>query len=442
MSIGARHAVAPLYLLLCLVLGGSAQAVWGNLILQLIGLAIIVWALWAAGETRLSRSARTLGWLAIATILLVLVQLIPLPPGLWTVLPGRSIALDGFRLLDEQLPWLPLSLTPFESLSSLPPLIPPLAILAAILRREAYRASWLAAAVVGGALISIGLGALQATTGQFYLYEQSSVGSATGFFANGNFLGTLLLAAIAYLAALASRGRRGDRRFGPVLAAGPLLVILVGLVISRSLAAILLTLPVVLASVLLFGARKGGSRYLMGLVAAGTGILGLIGFTSLPAVTDPNNAVSSATRTAIYRTTVVAITETFPFGSGAGSFPRVYAVHEQPADYQGAYVNHAHNDYLEVVLELGLPGLILLAWFLWWWGARTFAIWRSPASSVFARAATVAAATVLAHSLVDFPARNAAIAGVLAASIALMAEPRRHRVQTAHSARPARHLTL
>ncbi|MCW3797079.1 O-antigen ligase family protein [Sphingomonas sp. BN140010] len=437
-----RHAVVPCYLLLCLFLGGSAQGVWGNLVLQLVGVGILAWALWADDPVSPSRSARQLGWTAAGSILLILLQLIPLPPAVWTLLPGRAPAVTGFRLLGEPLPWLPLSLTPYDSLSCLPPLIPPLAILAAMLRGGVYRSSWLAAAIVLGALASILLGAMQATTGYYYLYPYSSLGSATGFFANGNFLGTLLLTAVAYLAALTSRGRGDDRRGGPLLAIGPLLVLLVGLALSRSLAALLLTLPVVLASVLLFGTALVRSSKWVAWVAAGAAVLALAGYTRLPALTDPNNAVSSASRATIYRTTGEAIAEVFPAGSGAGSFARVYALHEQPAAFQGAYVNHAHNDYLEIALEFGLPGLALLAWFLWWWVGRAIAIWRSPASSAYARAASIASAAILAHSLVDFPARNAALASVLAASVALMAEPRRWSARVVSDERPARHLTL
>src|SRR5207302_7614479 len=39
-----REAAAPLYLLLCLILGGSAQGIWANMVLQLLGLAMLAWA--------------------------------------------------------------------------------------------------------------------------------------------------------------------------------------------------------------------------------------------------------------------------------------------------------------------------------------------------------------------------------------------------------------
>ena len=40
-----RTAIVPAYILLCIMLGGSAQGIWGNMVLQLIGIGIIVWSL-------------------------------------------------------------------------------------------------------------------------------------------------------------------------------------------------------------------------------------------------------------------------------------------------------------------------------------------------------------------------------------------------------------
>ena len=69
-----RRAVAPLYLLLCLLLGGSAQGVWTNALLQLIGLGIIAWAAAAAADEPLPRRARLLLWILIAGLGVVLVN--------------------------------------------------------------------------------------------------------------------------------------------------------------------------------------------------------------------------------------------------------------------------------------------------------------------------------------------------------------------------------
>src|SRR5260370_32164812 len=57
------------------------------------------------------------------------------------------------------------------------------------------------------------------------------------------------------------------------------------------------------------------------------------------------------------RRTIEAATAYMPLGSGMGTFVPVYATFERPEDTFGsAYVNHAHNDVLEVWLEAGVAG--------------------------------------------------------------------------------------
>ena len=61
----------------------------------------------------------------------------------------------------QPMPWLPVSLTPYATLNSLLGIISPLALFCAILRLGAFRASWLSAALLAGAIAGIFLGALQ-----------------------------------------------------------------------------------------------------------------------------------------------------------------------------------------------------------------------------------------------------------------------------------------
>src|SRR5881628_20452 len=114
-----REAVAPLYLLLCLILGGSAQGIWANMALQLAGIAILAWAALAPAEEALLPPARHLLILAVIAVGIVAIQLVPLPPSIWPRLAGRAPIADGYRILGVALPALPLSLTPYASIDSL-----------------------------------------------------------------------------------------------------------------------------------------------------------------------------------------------------------------------------------------------------------------------------------------------------------------------------------
>jgi O-antigen ligase len=125
------------------------------------------------------------------------------------------------------------------------------------------------------------------------------------------------------------------------------------------------------------------------------------------------------TRAQIWRGALDLLHRTFPAGTGFGSFPSVYPLTEDPNFVDRFFVNHAHNDYLEITLEGGAPGLVLLAAFVWWWMTVANRAWRST-GAYFAKAATIASGVMLAHSAVDYPLRTAALATVFALSLGLM----------------------
>ena len=120
-----HEGVAPAYLFLCLILGGSAQGIWANMVLQLLGLVILGWAALAPAREPLLPPARQLLVLAIIALAIVAFQLVPLPGTWWPHLPGRGQIARDFLVLGIPVPPLPLSLTPYGSLSDLLALIPP-----------------------------------------------------------------------------------------------------------------------------------------------------------------------------------------------------------------------------------------------------------------------------------------------------------------------------
>ena len=71
--------------------------------------------------------------------------------------------------------------------------------------------------------------------------------------------------------------------------------------------------------------------------------------------------------------------EHIALGSGVGSFQRVYRHFEDHSAVTRTFANHAHNDYLELALETGIPGILLLVLFFYWWGSRAVPIWRTAA---------------------------------------------------------------
>jgi O-antigen ligase len=450
-----RLGLIPVYLLLCLLIGGaSAAGFWNNLALQLIGLAIIFWSLAAERSTPMSTASRQATAILLLAILLVLVQIVPLPPSVWTHLPGREPVAAGFALLGRPLPWLPLSLEPYATIDSALWLIPAVAVFLGIARLGAFRAPSMAWVLAGTTIASVAIGALQVAAGEgspWYFYRITNYGAMTGFFANANHLATLLVATIPFLTALylnaVGKGRSVQKSSALfVVLAGTLTVVFVGIIVNRSIAGVGLSVPVLAASGLLLLSRKRRlpvwavplvALLLVGSVAAAFSAPFNNNLTGEQAKTAEDSRFHSFSRTA------AAAADFMPVGSGIGTFQQVYREREDRDAVGRYFMNHAHGDYLELALETGVPGLALLLLFLLWWARQTLALWRAEEPDYFGRAATIASAAILAHSAVDYPLRTAAIGAVFAMCCALMAEPRA-RVRKAKPQAPenqARHLS-
>ena len=130
------------------------------------------------------------------------------------------------------------------------------------------------------------------------------------------------------------------------------------------------------------------------------------------------------------RNTIEAAKAYMPFGSGMGTFVPVYAMYEKPADaLMDAYVNRAHNDVLELWLESGVFGLILMGLFLAWLARASWVLWRPEGAGasgidlLLARAATLIVALLAAHSFVDYPLRTGAMMALMAFACGLLVAP-------------------
>lgn len=449
MSSGARSAAAPLYLFACLALGATAQHVLQNMMLQILGLAILAWAAAAPSDGPISRSGKQLLLIAMLAVGLVALQNVPLPTSLWTDEVRARVA-DDARLLGRPPTTSPLSLTPYESVSSLLAIIPPLAMFCALLRLGRYRVNWLVAALLAGtgcAIFVRGLELFEAPGALWYSHVQANRAGVVHFFLPGDQISDLLLVAAAF--ALAAVGGKRLRKGGQFARVGALIVIIglliMGLVLADRPVAYGLATPVVVASIL--ATRQMGAPWRR--VFLGLGVLSLIGSVAalslsyVPAwANDRDSTTALQSRREIIDTTGSAISHFMPLGSGLGSFARVYPLFERADAVTARIVPHAYNDYAEIALELGLPGIALMVTFFVWWVAATRRAWSYDAGSIFARAASVATAAVLIHSAVDFPLRNSAIAVSFAMCLGLLAAPRNSTLTEGADLRPTRHVVI
>ena len=445
--------VAPAYLMLCIVLGGSSsQGILANMVLQLLGVALLVWASASRRADVPTTASRQLALLAAGAALVILIHLVPLPASVWKSLPGREPVAAGFATLGYPLPSLPASLAPYNTMASVRAVIPALVMLVLTIRLR-QRESWIAAALLIAVFAAVLLGALQLAGGgpiqdTWYLYRISSPG-AVGFFANTNHMGSLLLVSIpfamALFAGLLARKRVRSVSQGVLLiGVAALLVAVFGLALNRSLAALIIAAPVLLFSTMLLPIGSNLTRIaLFASVFLVIVCLMVLTTTAISGTITDETFTLPEQRSGMWAVTVDLLRQSFPVGTGLGSFQSVYHLGEDPAQVTAIYVNHAHNDYLEFVLELGLAGALLIIAFLAWWLVQVARIWRSPMSSLYVRAATIASGALLAHSIVDYPLRTAALSAVFALCLGLMAQPRQQQVRSdASHARPVRHVTI
>lgn len=448
-----RFALVPAFILLCMVLGGSAQGVWTNALLQLIAIAIMAWAVLARKAQSAGGPAKGFAVIGAMTLLMIGLQLIPLPPALWSALPGREFIAEGFRLLGIAAPWLPVSLTPHETMATALTLLPPIAMLSVMLLTGAYRGAWLAVTILAVTLAAVLLGALQVgsadpLTSPWYFYPRTNHGVATGFFANSNHMAALLVICVPILFALVrdlrDRSTNAKAQSAILLLAGSgVVVLLLGIILNGSLAILLLGPPVVLVSAtLVFPGLARLRRSLAGVAALGGAAMLALYMSPLHDRLAGRDMTSVDERRVMWSQTADAIPDFMPLGSGLSSFATLYPRYEDAGSITREFTSHAHNDYLELALETGVPGILLLAAFFLWWAARTRSIWASAAADPYAQAATIATAALLLHSIVDYPLRTAALSAIMAALLAIMARPREAKAGVAADLWPTRHAKI
>ncbi|HEU0100053.1 MAG TPA: O-antigen ligase family protein [Allosphingosinicella sp.] len=445
---------AAIYLGACLLLGGaSAAGVAANAFLQLVGLGLIVALLWRRGPV-MPDGARGPVWIGAALLLVGLLSLIPL--GLGSGLPLRAEVVEGFRLIGMEPPPLAGSLAPPWSLTSLLHLLPAAAMFLLVLRLPNDERRMLPTVVLVVAGVSVVLGAFQLMGGPespLRLYDITNKTSPVGFFANVNHEATLLLCALPLTAVIAgrmaTRRSRSKRSGGAIISVSIAVFIIAGIAICGSGAGYGLALPTAVASFLIYrrtvagrvGAGWWGALGVLALMFAFVALQGPLGRENLEAdlTTQPSS------RRVLASTTVEIIKDSFPIGTGLGTFSTVYRRYEDPSKVTKQFANHAHNDYVEAVLELGAAGVLLILAFLLWWGRRAYSAWtRDFEGAALARAGSVMVGIVLAHSIVDYPIRTAAIVAVFAFGCALMVPPipRRSSAEPAEgdASEPLRHI--
>lgn len=445
-----RTALAAAYLVLCLVLGGaSAGGAIGNGVLQILAVIIILLHIWSRGAPPLPSDGRVLVLLFAIFAAVAALQLVPLAPALWGQLPGRDVAVRSLALLRLDPATMPASLDPRRTLASLLWLLPPTAMFLVATRLTRDERSVVAKVLLAVAVATIALGALQLFGGSaspLRFYEITNPDRSVGFFSNANHVATLLLCSLPFAVLFVARAKKKDggvREGRGFIYAGTAIFIAIGIAINGSLAGYGLLIPTAAASLFLYRRTTVGKANkrtwwtiaVAAMLFTGISAFGPLNDQRIASKFDGSNTVG---RKISIPTTIEAAKDHLPIGSGLGTFRDIYRTYEPAADVTYVYVNHAHNDYAELALELGIPGLLLILAFLWWWGSRSVAAWRDEYhGAALARAGSIAIGVALLHSLVDYPLRTSAIAALIALCAGFMVQPPAARSRASRNSRQA-----
>ena len=394
----------------------------------------------------------------VALALLPWLYLLPLPAAWFADQGGRALYRAPAAWLGADDPaWAPLTLAPFATWTVALDLLAPLAVFLAVRQlgpaQHARLLGLLLALAVAQGLYGLLQFASASSSSAWLLVQGAHAGSATGSFTNRNHLALLLEMLLPLAVLLALHPPAGDRpdaagarqralRYGAV--AGFLLVCLL---FTRSRTGITLALLGLVLTLTLGAPRRRAGRALGvagGLLLLALGVASVIGLAPVIARFSVDALLADA-RPHLLTVTLEVLRAWWPLGSGPGTYALVVPP-AQPLTLPNVVLNHAHNDYLEWLVETGALGALLLSAALGAClrqGYRVARAARRAAANPLPRGAGLGLLLVAAHELVDYglqiPLNQlvfAVLAGVFFAPLAGASAPPHPRAPR----RPWRHL--
>ncbi|HLX43907.1 MAG TPA: O-antigen ligase family protein [Bryobacteraceae bacterium] len=414
----------------CVYQHGGLSLIHWNVTLLFLGLAALAYWLRTPRAILAPPIGGWLGWMVLTLPIFVALQMVRTPSSLLRILsPARAAILDSLENITHSSGYASFSITPAVTFVHLFRIIG-YTLTFLLVRELAFRAwkqrSWSIVIPV------IAIGALESAFG---LIQNTSSAEVNGTYFNGNHFAGLLEMALPLAIGYAMVSFKGDRRRvassadilrGYLLIATAVLI-LGGLLVSLSkmgLAAALCGLLAIMF-LMLWSQLQGWKRW-----ATVTGIV--VGFLAIFIFLRSGESAarfavllseSSVTReTPIWKNTI-RLVQAYPvFGSGLGTYGT--AILRYQTTVLDRDFTHAHNDYLELLSELGGIGFLLLAGiaFLTFRNAIRAATGGPDRNTRFLALGCVGAMTAIAvHSMADFNLYIPANALVLAWITALAA---------------------
>lgn len=389
--------------------------------MELLGIVLLLIIFW--GNLLKGRIEKPVLWFLVSSLALTLLYLVPIPESVWAQLPGRAFYAEHLSWLNpaitDQWHYQTLSLIPTRTIAGLLALLAPLGIFLTVFSLPERKVTWLVYV-----LLLVALGQALLSMAQYFIQDQElffrigSGGVPLGTYINQNhfvafmemveplaiglmmivllnqnmnLLLKIILAIIFGLISLALT-------FTPLLTTSRMGAAL--LILSIFLSFWAMTTPEIRKKV---AAPIFALRFVLLVLAI------IIQFNVLQKIVTITYADRLAPQAALgdlrwvlYSTTFDAIQNFFPIGTGPGTTPQVYQLF-QPSTIN-LFVNHTHNDYLELVLDMGLVGTLIILGFLLFYLKRWRELWQDHSSGfkLLKTGAGVGILLALLYSVTDF----------------------------------------
>lgn len=438
------------FLSLVALTGGSARSdVQSLVILRPAAVFVFGIALTNCNGGHLREHKILFGIVAAIWVLLI-TQLVPLPAAFWHALPGRGLVADISAVYGATEVIRPMSMDSEATRNALFSLFTPTAVLLLAISINKEERFLLLPVLIIITVCSGLWGLLQLTSdpeGSLFYYRTTNNGAAVGFFANRNHQAMLLACLFPMLATFASTmDRSGDKskiRGGIAIGVGAVAVPL--LLVTGSRAGLVIGGLSLLASLILYrtntALKEKGAAGRNSLLPVSTGIaaLLLVGATIWLSRAEAVMRLLGSNgdgdlRLGIWSHVWQILTSYLPWGTGVGSFSTIFKSGE-PNDALGFnYVNQAHNDWVDIFVTSGFPGILLLAVAAICLGFAAWSALRARGSGRNVRIAKLGALIVIIYavgSLADYPLRAPFSAVIFCVAVVWMTTCNKERVEIA-----------
>jgi O-Antigen ligase len=408
--------------------GGSRGDITSLMVLRPGAILLGTWGLLSLTREHIV----TYRWIFVLTgcgLVLVGLQLLPLPPHIYKLLAGREIfeTVDNIAGLNGT--WRPASLSPYATSNALWSLSAPFAalILCVQIKSEEHRHLLGLILTLGALSLCFGLAQIFGDPwGPLYFYANTNNGAAVGLFANRNHQALFLASLIPLLAIYRRSVKPSSKRKSKHLTEGLLgpiaiLPLIPMILITGSRAGVIVGLMALLSLPLLRNGRKVGLSSDMSpdrwgrvgrFVLIGVALAITIAAVALDRA-EAWNRLFEVSPAADLRYKILPTVKTLiglfsVWGSGAGTFLKVYQLKEPDGLLSPIIMNQAHNDWLDLIITLGFPGIILLMIVMTIWLLALVKIVNHRLNNTclkLGRAALIIHAMVAIASLSDYPLR-------------------------------------